>query len=168
MRVNKELQFALRRSEGRKDLPDYLDNLSRALGRAQDTIHLLDLQPTDEFKEMFEAKLARCQNAQEECLWKRWSSERVDEMIGFLSVLRERVGNEPMILLMPSSEFCGAVTTTAREIFDRVSFLIDASQEELIALNSDGSFGFVLGKDIDKDEGGDDEVFELILWGITT
>ena len=75
MRVNKELQFALRRSEGRKDLPDYLDNLSRALGRAQDTIHLLDLQPTDEFKAMFETKLARCRNAQEECLWKRWSSE---------------------------------------------------------------------------------------------
>ena len=89
-------------------------------------------------------------------------------MIEFLSLLREKVGNEPMILLMPSSEFCGAVTTTAREIFDRVSFLIDASQEELIALNSDGSFGFVLGKDIDKDEGGDDEVFELILWGVTT
>lgn len=165
MQVNKKLQMALRRHQCKQVLTEYMHELSQALGRGQNTIRLLDLEQTDTLEEMLEAKRKACLSASMICFQETWSNEEVNSLRQLILSLRGRLPAIEMVLFTSKSEYCGAVQTSSSEILERAFYLISLDQDELVAFSEDASTGIILSYDTDKHETGNEEVYELLVWG---
>jgi hypothetical protein len=159
------LSMALRRNQGRRHLPEFLEEVSTSLGRPADAILRLDLEATLAALEAYRAALDRCSRGEIPFLHRTWPAQDRQQVVDLLAAARDAVEMLPLLLFRILSEYCGAVQTDSKEVLDRSLQLVSLDQEELMSSSPDASEGIYLAHFTQPGTGDEQQVYILTVWG---
>lgn len=134
-----QLQFLLRRNQGRLRMEQFLMTASEALGRPVKTIRVTDLEVYDELAKR--RWPLHDQRVEERRCWSELDQRTVE---GVISQIRDSVDDMPMYLARSLSDWCGLVEAGTHEVLDRAFHLIGFDQEDLVLTSRDGSHRLLL------------------------
>jgi len=157
--------MGLRRNRGKQLLPKFLEEIARVLNKPKGSIQLLDLDKTDELWEAYINRRQSRINDTAVTFRRTWVANDIEEVRRLINKLRDGVVDRPIFLFRALSEYCGAIETTSKEIFEHAFQLISLDQEDLIAVNNDMSLGVLFSYSTDWLEKSSVEVYELFVWG---
>lgn len=160
-----KLQMALRRNDGKRLLPGFLEEVAESLGKPQDAIQRLELEETLVSMEAYRVALDRSSQGEIPSQRWDWTGQEVQRLADLSARARDTVNLLPMLLYRSLSEYCGAVKTDSREILDRAIHLTSLDQEELMASTHDASDGILLAHLSEPTLGHEQEIYILRVWG---
>lgn len=155
------MALALRRNKGRALMADFRRDTAASLGRPEESLQLASLEDTDEVWSLFgparERAQEMCGNPGYHCLTTD-DRQVLDSYVGRLAPEFPQLG---MLLFREAAQYCGAVHGDSRELFHRLSHLIELDGEDLLACTPDASAGIFAAW---WEEPGGRQVYTLQAW----
>ncbi len=139
------LGLAVRHNQGKRHLAEFRAALAKGLGRAADSLVLVDLELTDSAFETLlrhrESLRSGAANAEFK-IEMRTASE--SSLAYGLRAALEELGIRPLLLHRGLSELCGAARVQAAEVLTNVPSLVGLDEEAITAADPDGLAGVVV------------------------
>ena len=160
--LSTQRQLLARKNYGRREMSEFLSNLSMALSQELEAKDLLSLEETDSlydhYKESF--NLAMETNA---ATYRQLSGEKV-EMESKLSCFRTKVINSGAVLFSSAFDYCGALRVDLHTALEHVFELILIDGDSVRLLDKSKTSGLMVDSYENSEKPGE-EIYELVIWG---
>lgn len=148
------------------NLPLFLDETAKALGRPKETISVFPWEAGDALWAKFLTRFSLQHDRVEMTYGRTWTADQREGVEEFISRLRARLPEHPLVLFREETgDVAWTVETTSAECLDKLFNLVSLNQDDLRAMSEDASEGITFEHHSYGGDTGYEEVYELWLWG---
>lgn len=161
--VSAKRQLLARKNYGRRQMSEFLSNLSLAVSQKLDVGNLLSLEKTDSLYAHFTESFGLVMDGKMPAYRQAWPLSEKDELELKVKCFRSKVADNEVILFSRGFDYSGALRVNLHTALDHFFELILIDRDSLSLLHAHKTDGLMIDTHEDLEIG--DDVYELIIWG---
>lgn len=158
-------QLLARKNYGRRQMPEFLGDLSLALSQKLEAEDLLSLEETDRLHDHYIESYKVATEGKVSAYRQTWLSSEKDALELKLCCFKDTVADSEVILFSRGFDYCGALKVNLQKALDHVFELLLIDKDSVLFLDRGKTNGFMLDVYEDYIERMSDEIYELVIWG---
>ncbi len=163
--ISARRQLLARKNYGRRQMREFLSNLSLALSQDLRPDNLLSLEETDGLHRHYTEYYELAIKGKVEAYRRIWPSGEKNILELKLICFKEKAEDDEVILFTRGFDYCGALKLKLHRVLDHIFELLLIDKDSVLLLGKDGTNAFMLEVYEDGIEGYSDEAYELVIWG---
>jgi hypothetical protein len=157
-------QLLARKNYGRRQMSEYLDNLSMALSCRVEPADLLTLEETDSFFRRYTQFFSLAADDKISAFRNVWSSEKRGELDLKLYCFKNKIADQKVILFSRGFDYSGALKVGLHQALERTLELIELDKDSVALMDTEMNNGLMLDT-CEEVEESDGQTYELVVWG---